>query len=450
MLATTIKMLHSRFVTKIYPINFDHTQYYRDCFYYAQETIPFFNHLEPFLMERQKNKINFSTLFVAIGITISTLLISCSTAKQSIEANSMPTQRNQTTETLYTNLKKLVDNQQIMFGCANPTTLKYVETHIYEGFNSSDCKDITGSNPAFLESDFMWHIKDSLKIADIEASKRAFKRGAVVGYCWHLRGKNSNTFYSKVDNEFTSDKELVKKIVSGKSRSENPELDWLLSRLDSVVIPVIKEFGFPIVFRPWHEMNGSWFWWGSANCTPEEYIRLYRLTVDYIRSKGITNVLYAWSPDTRFTMEYYPGDEYVDILGLDIYEPGVYDWKPASLVLDEMGKMTDYAIEHGKVAALTETGLRKNNDEFVYAESIPDFWTKYILEPILNDAKAKRIAWIECWYGADWGKDRNGSFYIPYLGIEKDRKNGQQAIDDFVKFYKHPATIFEDDLPEMY
>jgi len=356
----------------------------------------------------------------------------------------------QSTQALYANLKKLSADKKIMFGCANPTTLKYIDLHIYEQFDNSDCKDIVGDNPAFHESDFMWHVKDSLKIADIQASKEAYERGAVIGYCWHLRGMNSNSFYAKEQNEWSKDKELAKKIVSGIERDKNPELNWFLTQLDTIVIPVLKEFGFPVIFRPWHEMNGGWFWWGSQNITPDEYIRLFKITVDYMRQQGLKNVLYAWSPDTRATFEYYAGDDYVDILGLDMYEPGIFDWKPMSLVLDEIGKITDYAAEHGKVAALTETGLRIHDGKFLYPEVHPNFWTKNLLEPIVNDPRASRIVWIESWYSSDWGGKREGQFYLPYKGIETDRNNGQQAIDDFLKFYNHPSTLFEKDLPNMY
>ena len=354
------------------------------------------------------------------------------------------------TKALYSNLKRLSEEKKIMFGCANPTTIKYIDRHITEGFDGSDCKDIVGDNPAFHESDFMWHENDTLAGPDVEASKKAYERGAVVGYCWHLRGMNSNSFYAKQNQEWTADKELARNIVSGKPREENPALNWLLTELDTLVIPIIKELGFPVVFRPWHEMNGGWFWWGSANISPEEYIKLYRITVDYMREKGLRNVLYAWSPDTRATFEYYPGDEYVDILGLDIYEPGIFEWKPMSLVIEELGKITDYAASHNKVAAVTETGLRIHDGVYLYPEIHPNFWTENLLNPILNDPKASRIVWIESWYSGDWSRKRESQFYLPYKGIETDRKNGQQAIDDFIGFYKHPATLFENDLPDMY
>ena len=374
-------------------------------------------------------------------------MLSCKQGKKISTENKI---RDEATENLFLNLKNLSYKGKILYGCANPTTLMYKETHIYDGFNNSDCKEITGQNPAFYESDFMWYVKDSLRIADIEASKRAFDRGAVIGYCWHLRGKESNTFYSKSREGYTKDKELVKKIVAGGDRNDNEELDWFYTQLDTLVIATIKEFGFPIIFRPWHEMNGFWFWWGSENCSPEEYIKLYQLTVDYMRLNGLRNVLYSWSPDTYFTQEYYPGNDYVDILGIDIYEMGAVHYKPIDLVVKELEKLTDFAFENGKVAAITETGLRMENGLFRYPEEISDYWSNYVLNPLLNNPKLNRIAFITSWYSADWSGERKSQFYFPYKGIEFDFKKGQEAIDDFMNFYNNPSTLFENDLPCMY
>ena len=360
------------------------------------------------------------------------------------------TLRDQKTENLYNNLKKLSTEGKIMYGSANPTTLMYKETHISKGFNNSDVKEITGQNPALHESDFMWFDDPKLIEPDKAASKSAYRRGAVIAYCWHLRGKESISFYARDRAKFTADKELVRKITSGGKRTDNPELDWLYTKLDSTVIATFKEFGFPVIFRPWHEMNGGWFWWGKDNCSPDEYIKLFQITVDYMRTQGVTNVLYAWSPDTKLTMEYYPGDEYVDILGLDIYEMGVVPHKTIDKITIELEKLTDYAASKDKVAAITETGLRFENNVFRYPEETPDYWSKYILEPLVSNPKLNRIVWVLSWYSADWSRNRKSQVYYPYVGMENDFKNGQEAIDDFLKFYNHPATLFEDDLPDMY
>jgi len=77
----------------------------------------------------------------------------------------------------------------------------------------------------------------------------------------------------------------------------------------------------PVIFRPWHEMYGNWFWWGSTTCSDKEYRQLFRFTVEYLRKvKGLNNLLIAFSPDKNFVckedyLKRYPGDDVVDILG---------------------------------------------------------------------------------------------------------------------------------------
>lgn len=384
------------------------------------------------------------------GWVIITLLTIMTQVVTMASTKTKSTKRDQQTDVLYSNLKKMANEGKIMFGCANPTTLMYKETHIFSGFDNSDCKEITGQNPAVYESDFMWYDDPKLVAPDKEASKKAYQRGAVIAYCWHLRGKESKSFYSRNNNEFTNDKDLVKKIISGGDCASNPELNWLYRQLDTLVISTFNEFKFPVIFRPWHEMNGGWFWWGKDNCTPDEYIQLYRITVDYIRSQGVNNVLYAWSPDTKLSMEYYPGDEYVDILGLDIYEMGAVPYKTTEMVVAELEQMVDYATSKNKLAAITETGLRIEDGIYRYPEEKPDYWSKYVLETIVSNPKINKLSWVLSWYSSDWSKERKSQFYYPYKGIETDYKNGQAAIDDFLKFFNHPATIFEDDLPKIY
>lgn len=373
------------------------------------------------------------------AITLSLLIFVVLSFKKG-EAKSNPV-KNEQTKILYNKLIQL-SGKGIMFGMANPTSISYADCKNTD-INQSDCKDITGSHPAFFESDFMWYNDIEFKKNDLEAMKAAYNRGAVCGYCWHLRGKESNSFYAK-----DGDKTLLHDIVSNLDRKTNSSLDWYLKKLDSEVVSVFKELGFPIVFRPFHEMNGSWFWWGKNWCTTSEYKIMYRLTVDYLREAGLTNILYVWSPDAASAMEFYPGDNYVDVLGMDIYEPGIDPFKSHPKMLQALGILTDYAAEHGKVVAITECGCRKDEEIWRYPDLYPDFWTKYVLEPILNDERARRIVWISSWYSADWSKDNKGQYYIPYKKLSTPK--GIECIADFKKFYNNPATIFEDNLPDMY
>lgn len=108
-----------------------------------------------------------------------------------------------------------------------------------------------------------------------------------------------------------------------------------------------KEANIPVLWRPFHESDGKWFWWGSKG--PEIARELYKLMYHYFVDKWhLDNLLWVWS--CRLS-EGYPGDEYVDVISVDIYM--------------EHKVRTDYHTEYeelvaattrNKVAALAEVG----------------------------------------------------------------------------------------------
>ena len=74
-----------------------------------------------------------------------------------------------------------------------------------------------------------------------------------------------------------------------------------------------------VLWRPFHEMNGAWFWWGRQD--PDAFIKVWQHMFDYFtKTKGLDNLLWVYSPNHgEKTADYYPGDRYVDIVGLDAY-----------------------------------------------------------------------------------------------------------------------------------
>ncbi len=96
----------------------------------------------------------------------------------------------------------------------------------------------------------------------------------------------------------------------------------------------------PLIFRPFHELDGGWFWWGKPHCTREEFVLLWQFTVSYLRdSLDVHNFIYTFSPDCRFNneeeyLERYPGDGFADMVGVDNYADfgGMEStiWKPVS------------------------------------------------------------------------------------------------------------------------
>lgn len=98
----------------------------------------------------------------------------------------------------------------------------------------------------------------------------------------------------------------------------------------------LQDAGIVVMWRPFHEMNGGWFWWGARHeddswTTREEFVELWRHTHKYFESRGIENVLWVYSPavqvygDQRPVDYYYPGDDVVDVVALDWYSDELDD-----------------------------------------------------------------------------------------------------------------------------
>ncbi|MEI7807557.1 MAG: glycosyl hydrolase [Verrucomicrobiota bacterium] len=92
------------------------------------------------------------------------------------------------------------------------------------------------------------------------------------------------------------------------------ELDLLAGGLQE-----LKDAGVVVLWRPFHEMNGGWFWWGAKD--PDTFIKVWRHMFDYFtKTKGLDNLLWVYAPNHGpKTAQYYAGDRYVDLVGLDAY-----------------------------------------------------------------------------------------------------------------------------------
>jgi mannan endo-1,4-beta-mannosidase len=191
----------------------------------------------------------------------------------------------------------------------------------------------------------------------------------------------------------------------------------------------------PMIFRPFHEFDGNWFWWGKAHSSREDFITLWRFTVTYLRdSLDVHNFLYAFSPDNRFNsedefLERYPGDEYVDMVGMDNYGDMGRDGYNLEAARRKLKIISNYSKKAGKLAAFTETGL----------ESIPHstWWTDVLLKTMKGKG-------LQLCYVLVWRNDRVSPthYYAPFPG--------HSSVPDFLKFYKDPYTLFEKDLKGIY
>jgi len=253
---------------------------------------------------------------------------------------------------------------------------------------------------------------------------RHHERGGINAISWHPRnphnGEDAWQPLGGVD---------VVTLAVTEGTPENDTLKVWLSRAAEYLASLRDSEGtpLPLIFRPWHEMSGGWFWWGGPNTTVESYVRLWKMTRETFDAKGLDNILYAYSPDVVSSKEqyltWYPGDEYVDILGADVYHRDGHDGTERWMkdIDNTYGAAVAVAREKGKIAALTETGC----------EGLPveDWYTSCMLPVIRKWHPVYMTVWRN-------GQERlkPGHFYAPYPG--------HPGIESFKTFHADSLTLF--------
>lgn len=243
----------------------------------------------------------------------------------------------------------------------------------------SDVLEASGDYPAVMGFDLggieMGDEKnlDSVPFTRIREELLAHvERGGIVTLSWHPR--NPLTGGTAWDN---SDTTVVSSILPG-GTMHRKFLVWMKNVRNFLkTLHGENDRPVPIIFRPWHENNGGWFWWGSKQCTPTEYKALWCMLQDYLLNEGFDNLLWSWSPNLGVKttdLESYPGDNRVDLIGLDAYQWGT-EQEFVTQLNDDLTLFTRFAAERQKLLALTECGLKNLPD--------PTWWTR-VLKPQID------------------------------------------------------------------
>lgn len=361
------------------------------------------------------------------------------------------------TKALYSYLKGLSSSDQVLFGHQNDTH-KTVRSGV-----ESDTKDITGSISGIVGIDSLSLTGTEIGETDVnkaitksaEISKAAAKDGAIITLSAHMPNMSNSKIkatpdaarpydFSKCD--FSESKDLSnncsEEVLPGGKYNER-----YTAYLD-IIADYAKQLGdIPVLFRPLHECDGGWFWWGSATTDKETYKALYRYTEDYLTSKGVHNFIYVYSPggpvEEEKYLSRYPGDDYVDVLGFDYYND--YSTYPAEYSDDfftnlaksceVLGKIAD---AKGKVSAISETGVRVekadgSDNEGLLVKGNPikghDWYKK------VNDIAKKNGQS----YFLLWANFSDSNFYVPYKCSDK---KGQELINEFIDFYNDSSSVF--------
>jgi mannan endo-1,4-beta-mannosidase len=315
----------------------------------------------------------------------------------------------------------------------------------------SDVHDVTGDLPGIFGFDTLAlkgdekpgsheNTDEENALALAEQFVRADTLGAVVTLSAHMPNfVTGNDFYD------TSGR-VVSHILPGGDKNADYREYLDLVALAATSAERTDGSLVPVVFRPFHENTGSWFWWGAAHATTGEYKEIFRYTVEYLRDvKGVHNLLYSFSPNGSFDgdparyLETYPGDQWVDVLGYDNYENSNAAEDSSAYVatvVTDLEMVVDLARERGKIPAFTEFG--RNGDRTIKPSGNKSlhYYTE-LLQGLRASEKAGSVAWMLTW--ANFG---SGQIYVPYAGHE--------MASDFQALYDDPGSVFASQTGDPY
>ncbi len=317
----------------------------------------------------------------------------------------------------------------------------------------SDVRTLVGAHPAMLGVD-VWDLAikpaswTPTPAAHAAAIKQVSAAGGLITMDWHMRGCHQDSF-ATAGNE-----DCLCKLANDDVFARSWLVDGNLARYaDAIERYDLRQV--PIIFRPLHEMTGGWFWWGftswdCARLVPGStvtggaaYRKVYQTIVDYLRTeRGLDNMLFAYAPDKLWDglgsteeeryLAGYPGDAYVDVLGIDLYFLDSVDANQLQTTYTRyLQLVTRLAQQHGKIAALTEVG-----DYRLAAATTPAQarWYQDHLLPLVT-APAVDLAYALTWENRT---PLATEFYVPYTG--------HPGVDDFKTFAADPRVMFLDDL----
>lgn len=313
------------------------------------------------------------------------------------------------------------DNAKRLFSYLCDSYGKYIISGQYCDTGASGWENLKisenngGKFPAVLGLDVGYYsqtgVDHGVEIKTTEQAISYWEKGGIVTICWHWLAPEkyiTGTWYSAFRPEETN-MDLTA-IMNG----EDEEGMALLKKdIDNVArqLLAMQEAGVPILWRPLHEASGGWFWWGAEG--PETYKKLYTLLYDTLTNEyGLNNLIWVWNGQDG---DWYPGDEYVDIIGIDIYAgERVYTSQ-----IDQF--LTNHSYGDGnKMVVLSENGTMIDPDLAVRDRAMWGYFCTWSGEFVMND------------------------------GLRKTYSDRYTDVEMLAKVYNSEHVITRDELPDLH
>ena len=197
---------------------------------------------------------------------------------------------------------------------------KYIISGLQEKCADSDnaeftyIRSLTGELPGLRGLDFINGDYEGV----VRRSKTWAKYNSLISICWHMGVPG------EVDAGYNSSKKTAQDFRAIMDDPESEGYKQIIEDIDKAVpyLQELRDAGIVVLWRPFHEFDGAWFWWGKGGA--ERFVKLWQLMYDrYTNVYGLDNLIWVlgYSHSKTGDLKWYPGDEYVDIIAADIYDP---------------------------------------------------------------------------------------------------------------------------------
>jgi mannan endo-1,4-beta-mannosidase len=188
-------------------------------------------------------------------------------------------------------------------------------------------KKLTGKYPAVYGNDLIDYSPSRVQFGSSSSAtedilKWYSEQGGMVTLTWHWNAPTDlpNTSEQPWWSGFYT-RATTFDIAWVMNNPESEKYELLLRDIDAIAkqLKIYQEHNIPVLWRPLHEAEGAWFWWGAKG--PEACVKLWKLLYDRLTNyHNINNLIWVWTTtDSPNALKWYPGDDYVDILGVDVY-----------------------------------------------------------------------------------------------------------------------------------
>ncbi|MCR5378967.1 MAG: T9SS type A sorting domain-containing protein [Fibrobacter sp.] len=281
------------------------------------------------------------------------------------------------------------------------TELKYI--HEASGKNAVlvgfDFLHASGKN-----SDQQWY--QGYTHASLEMAKTVWKAGGIPQFNWHWKDPmhEVEAFYTQSSGNDPYTEFSITKAYdedAGKWKTDSDAYKAMVRDMEMITdsLLTLQKEGVAVLWRPLHEASGKWFWWGTDGAKP--CVALYKLMFDiFVNQKGLRNLIWVWTTDEASdALDWYPGDEYVDVVGRDYY---YYPRESNHASLVGSFETVKEIFGGRKIVTLSENGSVPYPDEM--------------------KADGANWSWFMPWYGdyamESWANDNNAESWKTVMNNE--------------------------------